>query len=102
MEVYRRREGMMSRPLTGIKKIKGVESSLIHASSGTELLDEVVFEGGLEESFMEETVDDSGQDLRSLGLLDESSPMTILKRRAGVIIEELEVDECQIVFIWTP
>ena len=76
----------MSRPSTGIKKINGVELSLIHASSGIDLLDEVVSEGGLEEM-----ANDSGHGLQSLGSLGESLPVTIVKMKGGVMIEEMEV-----------
>jgi hypothetical protein len=81
----------MPRSPTRTKKINGAESSLMCVFPGSGLLDEVVSKGGLEESFVEGgLVDDFGHDLRSLGLLGESPPVTILKRKVGVIIEEME------------
>jgi hypothetical protein len=88
-EVYRRRDGLMSRSPLGTDKTNGAESSLIRASSRSDLLDEAASEGGLEESFVEDTDNESGHDMQ--GTLGESPPVTILKRKAGLRIEEMEV-----------
>ena len=90
MEVYHRRDELRPKPSTRIEKINGAESSLICVSPRNGRPNEVVSEGGLEESFMEDTVDDSGHDLRSLGSLGESLPVTILKRKVGVMIKEMD------------
>jgi hypothetical protein len=49
-----------------------------------------VSENGLEVSFVEDSVVESGNELRLLGSLGESPLVIILKRKAGVLIEERE------------
>jgi hypothetical protein len=81
----------MSRLPMGVEKFQCVESCLICVSPGTGKPDETISKGGLEESYVEDTVDEYGHDVRSLGLMGESPLVTILKRKAGVMNAEMEV-----------
>jgi hypothetical protein len=74
----------------GTEKIDGVDSTILCALSGNGLQDEIVSENGLEVSFVEDSVVESGNELRLLGSLGESPLVIILKRKAGVLIEERE------------
>jgi hypothetical protein len=74
----------------GTENIDGVDSTILCSLSGNGLQDEVVSENGLEVSFVEDSAVESGNELRPLGPLGESPPVIILKRKAGVLIEEGE------------
>jgi hypothetical protein len=50
--------------------------------------EEMVSENGMEVSFVEDSIAESGNESRLRGLLGDSSPVVILKRKAGVLIEE--------------
>jgi hypothetical protein len=79
-EVYRRR----------IEKINGAVMPLSYAIAGTGTTEDDGSEDGLEESYVEDTVEVSGDVVRLVGSLYESPPMTMLKRKGGgVVIEEM-------------
>jgi hypothetical protein len=60
-------------------------------SMGTGGPDETDSVSGLEESYVEDTLDKSGHDVQSLGSMGESPPVLILNRKAAVMNAEVEV-----------
>jgi hypothetical protein len=74
----------------GSEKIAGVDSTILCALSDNGGQDEIGSENDLEVSFVEDSVAESGNESRLRGSLGDSSPVVILKRKAGVLIEERE------------
>jgi hypothetical protein len=72
----------------GAGKVAGEDSTKLCALSDYGGQEEMVSENGMEVSFVEDSVAESGNESRLRGLLGDSSPVVILKRKAGVLIEE--------------